>query len=82
MTEKLIIENRTGEPLSNILPYIESVINMGKISGSGNGLQYCYHTMFERCDTSFKSSEIHVSAYKNKASDRLVVHKTDAKIKL
>ena len=62
--ERLIIENRTELPMEKILPYVETVVTMGKISGNMNE-QYCYHTTFD--------SGIAVSAYRNKKSDRLVV---------
>jgi len=62
--EKLIIENRTEKPMEQVLPYVETVVHAGKISGNMNE-QYCYHTTFD--------SGISVSAYRNKKSDRLVV---------
>jgi len=62
--EKLIIENRTDKPMAQVIPYIETVVTMGKISGNMNE-QYCYHTAFD--------NGIAVSAYRNKKSDRLVV---------
>jgi hypothetical protein len=62
--EKLIIENRTDKPMEKILPYVETVVSAGKISGNMNE-QYCYHTKFD--------SGIEVLAYRNKCSDRLVV---------
>ena len=65
MTEKLIIENRTEMPMLDVLNYVATVIHSGKISKTGKGEQYCFHTSF--------ADGVHVSAWKNKSSDRLVV---------
>lgn len=62
---KLIIENRTNKEMKEILPYVLDVVKMGKISGSGDKKQYCYHTSY---------SSIEVSAGLNKKSDRIVVY--------
>ena len=69
--EKLIIENRTQLTMREILPFVESVIEDGRISGTGDRMQYCYHTVF----TLFNSTkDLVVSAFLNKRSDRFVVY--------
>jgi len=68
MTEKIIIENHIEEmPMSQVLEYISFVINQGKISETGAGKQYCFVNVFK--------NGVVVSAFKNKKSDRFVVHK-------
>lgn len=66
---RVIIENRTELPDHFAMRYAMTVMEQGRISGSGDRAQYCYHTSFE--------NGVHVSAFKNKASDRLVVHYND-----
>jgi len=63
MPEKLIIENRTGRPILEILSHVEQVLVMGRISK--NDTQYCYATKFD--------DDIIVYASKNKQSDKFVV---------
>lgn len=43
---KLIIENRSPLSDSEILPYVASVIELGRISNDGK--QYCYGTTFKQ----------------------------------
>ena len=64
MAEKLIIENRSGEPLNHVLMACASVVRYGRVSNGGK--QYCYTTTFNRPAAT-------VYSYLNKASDRLVV---------
>jgi len=67
MTEKIIIENHIEEmPMIQVLEHISFVINQGKISETGAGKQYCFVNVFK--------NGVVVSAFKNKKSDRFVVH--------
>lgn len=61
---KLIIDNQSRMPMDYVMPLCERVIENGRISGTGDKAQYCYHTVF---------STVSVSAFKNKHSDRLVI---------
>ena len=63
--EKLIIENRTDEPMHRALEYAIAVVEQGRISGM-NKDNYCYLTSFK--------DGVCVSSWKNKKSDRLVVY--------
>ena len=65
--EKLIIENRTDLGLLEILGYVGDVINIGKISKTSKGKQYCFITTYK--------GGIVVYADKNKKSDRLIITK-------
>lgn len=69
---KIIIENQAGITDSEALYYARRVIEMGRISD--NGKAYCYHTQYQ----TMQGDEVHVSAYKNKASDRFVVQSNPA----
>lgn len=71
MAERLIIENRTDMPMSEVIRYANTVILKGRISDYGK--QYCYLTVFD--DSTY--GKIFVSASKNKNSDRLVIHYND-----
>ena len=62
--EKLIIENRTTLTMERVLPFVASVLSMGRISN--NNTQYCYHTSF--------ADGVGVTTFKNKKSDRFVVY--------
>ena len=42
---KLIIENKTDLPWLDVLAYVASVVNMGRISNDGK--QYCYVSTFK-----------------------------------
>jgi hypothetical protein len=64
--KKLIIENRTHLPMIDCLGYCEAVMMDGRISETGKGNQFCFHTEFH--------DGVHVSAFLNEKSDRLVVH--------
>lgn len=66
--EKIIIENRTEFKIETILPFIESVLKMGRISD--NGKQYCYLSRFEEA-----RGAIMVATDRNKQSDRFVVYR-------
>ena len=65
--EKIIIENRTNYRTVTILPFIESVLKMGRISD--NKKQYCYISRFEGA-----YGVIMVATGRNKKSDRFVVY--------
>lgn len=65
--DKLIIENRAGIPWLDVLRYVASVINMGRISNDGK--QYCYASTFRT-----PAGTIVVASYLNEHSDRLVVY--------
>jgi len=67
--EKLIIENRTDRPISELLGYIASVLDMGKISETSKGKQYCFATTFK--------DGIVIFADKNKKSDKLIITKDE-----
>ena len=71
MKERLIINNRSGKSMLEIMPYINGVIKGGRISNDGK--QYSYVTMFILSD----DSKIVVFSDLNKKSDRLtVIHET------
>ena len=63
--EKLIIENRTKFTWLELMPYINAVLEQGKISNDNT--QYCYLTKFKN------KEDISISSDKNKKSDRLVI---------
>ena len=63
--EKLIIENRTKLTWLEVMPYVNAVLEQGKISN--NNTQYCRMTTFKDND------KIRISSDKNKKSDRLVI---------
>jgi hypothetical protein len=65
---KIIIENNSKMGDEEALLRVIEVVKMGRISGSGDKAQYCYHTRFA-CSYGFCS----VGAFLNKASDRFVV---------
>jgi len=65
--EKIIIENRTTLTMERVLPFVASVLSMGRISNYET--QYCYHTHF--------ADDIGVATFKNKSSDRFIVFKDD-----
>ena len=62
---KIIIENRTEKPMIEILGYVATVMDQGRISNDGK--QYCYITRF--------AGDIMVVTDLNKKSDRFVVYK-------
>jgi len=64
--DKLIIENHTDKPMALVLYYIGLIMSQGRISKTSKGKQYCFHTSFK--------NGVEVSAFKNKCSDRFVVH--------
>lgn len=66
---KVIIENRTDKTMVEAVSYVLSVMQAGRISGSGDKKQYCYTTLFK--------GGIYVSAFLNKNSDRFVIHRND-----
>lgn len=59
---RLIIENRTDMSDADALEYARIVVANGRTDGK----DYCYCTVFNNATM--------VSAFRNKASDRLVVH--------
>jgi len=65
--EKLIIENRTGLPILEVIEYVLEVIDKGKISETSKGEQYCFMSMYK--------DGIIVYAEKNKKSDRLIINR-------
>lgn len=65
---KIIIENNSKMSDAEALFRVIEVVKMGRISGSGDKEQYCYHTKIA-CSTGFCG----VSAFLNKASDRFLV---------
>ena len=66
--KRLIIEIRDDVcSWQMALYYARHVIHGGRISGEGGKAQYCYFTQF--------SNDVGCSAFKNKASDRLVLHR-------
>lgn len=65
--EKLIIENRSALTMAQILPYVERVISMGRISD--NNTAYCYVTTF--------TNGLIIAANRNDKSDRFVVYEKD-----
>jgi hypothetical protein len=68
MKEKLIIE-ADGLEMKDALQYASVIVSGGRISGSGDSAQYCYLTVFK--------DGTKVSAFKNKASDRLSIWRTE-----
>lgn len=69
---KIIIENK-HETISDLLALecVMHVIAGGKISGDGDKEQYCFHSTFTIKPDDVK---VHVTAFKNKASDKFVVY--------
>jgi len=65
MSERIIIDNQTDLPMSEVLSYVRHVIRQGRISQ--NDTQYCYVTTW--------TDEVIVFTGKNKKSDRFVVTK-------
>ena len=59
---KIIIDNRTDLPMSDVLSYVGYVIRAGRISEGG---RYCYCTTW--------TNKIVVYATKNKKSDTFIV---------
>lgn len=70
MSDKLIIQNDTDRPITEIMDVVSRVIAMGRISETGKGEQYCFHCRFESIDG---IKELHVSSFKNAKSDRFIV---------
>jgi len=70
--EKLIIENRTDIPIKDLLGHIKAVMNMGRISETSKGKQYCFMTTFSTPERIAISSDL------NKNSDRLIIWKDRA----
>ena len=66
--EKIIIENRTDIGWDGVFLLIENVMDIGRVSGSGDKKQYTYYTTFNS-----GNRVVGVSAYKNKNSDRFVI---------
>jgi len=68
MAKKIIIENHIDElSMEQLLDcYIVPIVRQGKVSKTGAGKQYSFVSVFK--------NGVVVSAFKNKKSDRLVVH--------
>lgn len=64
--DKLIIENQTEIPLTELIYYIRHILSEGKVSKHTRGMGYCFHTAWE--------NGITIVADKNKNSDRLIVY--------
>jgi len=62
---RIIIENRSNLTDVDAVEHAQAVMREGRISGAEGKEQYCYLTTF--------NNDIHVSAFLNKSSDRLVV---------
>ena len=69
IVSKLIIENRTSISDAEALRFCMDVVEKGKVSGRGDKAQYCYLTVYRS-----KGRNIYVSAFKNKLSDRFLIH--------
>ena len=67
--EKLIIENRTDIPISEMMARIWYVLKQGKISSGRFGVQYCFITTWK--------DGTGIQAFQNKNSDRLVIFKEE-----
>ena len=64
---KLIIQNDSDLPDSEVLQYVACVVRAGRVSN--NGKQYCYASRWP--------DGIVVCTSKNEKSDRLVVYRED-----
>lgn len=67
-TEKIIIENKSGEDWETVLICVKHVMKQGLISETSKGKQYCFTTQFS-------SPNVVVWADRNKRSHRFVVEK-------
>jgi hypothetical protein len=65
---KLIIENNSKMGDEEALIRVIDVIKLGRISGTGDKKQYCYHSK-SACSFGFCT----VSVFLNKASERFVI---------
>ena len=65
---KLIIDNRTDRPMSEILIYAKEVVQMGRQSNYKK--QYCYLSVYKTT----KDTELHIASDLNKKSDRLTIY--------
>lgn len=63
---KLIIDNQTNRDIVDLLPYVQKVLEMGRVSNDNK--QYCYGTVFTK-----DYSEIAVYSFLNEKSDRLAI---------
>ena len=63
---KIIVDNRSRQSDIDALIYVLTVMREGRISGSGDKAQYCYHTGF--------TDGTEVVAYLNKRSDKFIVY--------
>lgn len=68
LNSKIIIENRSQLNDIEALYKVVEIIQLGKISGSGENKQYCYYT-----EHISNSISVGVSAFKNEKSDRFVL---------
>lgn len=63
---KIIIDNQSSISDSLALVYVTKVINMGKVSNSHKGKQYCFVTVWD-------DDNIVIYADKNKKSDKFTI---------
>jgi len=68
---KIIIENKTDLSYSVVFSRVMLVMDMGRISETAKGKQYCFVCTWD--------DGIIVSAFKNEKSDRFVIRKTESK---
>lgn len=66
---RLIIDNQSGLSAPEALRFAAIVASWGKISETGKGKQYCFHSEFD--------GGIHVSVFKNAKSERFLIYKSD-----
>jgi len=80
--KKLIIENRSKISMKSALYFVGIMIGEGKISESAGKPQYCHHMqweMFGGMEGLDEKDIVHVSAFRNAKSDRIVIHHNDGK---
>ena len=65
---KLIIDNQTSLGHSVALSMVNDVMNMGRISTTHKGKQYCFVTQFEKY-----GKKVLVIADKNDKSDKFII---------
>lgn len=72
MSEKLIINNESDLPMTEVLLLVRDAVALGRISS--NGQQYCFLSAKQ-----VGASEYHIVTDLNAKSDRFTVYKTKAK---
>ena len=65
--EKIIVRNDSKLPMSEVLTYVKQVVEMGRISNSGEN--YCYATVFK--------SGLVVEVRRNQESDTFTVYSSE-----